>query len=197
MTGFGWKGGIGTSSRLVEENWGRGTVGILVLTNTGAARDLRFDGIPIGRHLVPDAPLSVDGSVPGSPAGRGSIMIILATDAPLSARQLGRLARRTPFGLARAGGIASHGSGDFCIAFSTGNRISTSGRQSAAPAGFVPEEQLSSLFRAVIDATEEAIVNSLLRAETLIGRDDNQRQGIPLDRVTDLIERYRNAGGAT
>ena len=196
MTGFGWKGGIGTASRAVAEDWGTCTVGILVLTNTGAAQDLRFDGIPIGRHLAPDPPLSVDGSTPGKPAGRGSIMIILATDAPLSARQLGRLARRTPFGLARAGGIASHGSGDFCIAFTTGNRISPAGHQSASPASFVPEERLSSLFRAVIDATEEAIVNSLLRAETLIGRDDNQRQGIPLDPVASLIERYHDAGGA-
>ena len=187
MTGFGWKGGIGTASRRIDADWGAGTLGALVLTNTGDAPDLCFDGIPIGRHLQPEP----SPQPAAFPTGDGSIMILLATDAPLSARQLGRIARRSAFGLARAGGIAAHGSGDFCIAFSTGNRISISGHQSAPPSGFVPEAQLTSLFRAAVEATEEAIVNSILRSETLTGRDGNSRQGIPIDRVTELVESYR------
>ena len=181
MTGFGWKAGIGTASRVLEEGWGKCTLGALVLTNTGEARDLRFDGVPIGRHLGPE---------PSSPAD-GSIMIVLATDAPLSSRQLGRLAKRATFGLARVGGIAAHGSGDYVIAFSTGNRISPAGKQSAAPDTFVPESELTSLFRAVVEATEEAIVNSILRADTLVGRDSRTRWGIPIDEVAELMRRYR------
>jgi len=188
MSGFGWKGGIGTASRLVDADWGSCTLGALVLTNTGEAPDLCFDGIPIGRHLLPDpSPILTP-----SPPGDGSIMILLATDAPLSSRQLGRIAGRSAFGLARTGGIAAHGSGDFCIAFSTGNRFSISGHQSATPSSFVPEAQLTPLFRAAVEATEEAIVNSILRAETSIGRDGNSRQAIPIPGVVDLAKSHRH-----
>ena len=156
-----------------------------MLTNTGRAPDLRLDGVPIGRELTPDLCAEVE----------GSIMIVIATDAPLSARQLTRVAKRAAFGLARTGATASHGSGDFVIAFTTGNRISASGAQSATPNQFVPEPQLSSLFSAAIDAGEEAIVNSLLRAETLIGRDGNTRIGIPIDGVKTVLKKYRGADG--
>ncbi|MFQ6039749.1 MAG: P1 family peptidase [Candidatus Poribacteria bacterium] len=182
MTGFGWKGGIGTASRLLPKDLGDFTLGVMVLTNTGAATDLRIDGIPVGRELTPDS-YSEDAS--------GSIMIIVATDAPLSARQLSRVARRAAFGLARTGATASHGSGDFVIAFSTGNRISAASKQAAASDEFVPEHQLSSLFRAVIEATEEAIVNSILKAETMTGRDGNTRVGIPIERVIAIISKHR------
>jgi len=180
MTGFGWKAGIGTASRVVEEDWGFCILGALVLTNTGEARDLRFDGVPVGRHLRPG---------PSSSSADGSIMIVLATDAPLSSRQLGRIARRATFGLARVGAIAAHGSGDFVIAFSTGNRISPTGAQSAG--AFVPESKISSLFRAAVEATEEAIVNSILRAETLVGKDSATRWGIPVEEVAVLMRQYR------
>jgi len=115
-------------------------------------------------------------------------MIIVATDAPLSSRQLGRIARRAAFGLARTGATASHGSGDFVIAFSTGNRISTAGKQSVAPQGFIAETQLSLLFRAVIESTEEAIINSILRAGTMVGRDGNTRYGIPIEQVVEILQ---------
>ena len=179
MSGFGWKGGIGTSSRLLPKELGEFTLGALVLTNTGAARDLRIDGVPIGRHLIPQELPQVRG---------GSIMIIIATDASLSSRQLGRIAKRAAFGLARTGATASHGSGDFVIAFSTGNRISTSGKQSLAPQEFIAETQLSWFFRAVIESTEEAIINSILRAETMVGRDENTRYGIPIERVVEILK---------
>lgn len=182
MSGFGWKGGIGTSSRRPAGEMSDSTVGVLALTNTGQASELRIDGVPVGRELTPASYTEI----------AGSIMMIVATDAPLSARQLGRVGRRATFGLARTGGTASHGSGDFAIAFTTGNRISASGRQSATPDHLVPEPHLSLLFNAVIDATEEAILNSLLKAETLTGRDDHTRIGIPIDRVKRILERYRH-----
>jgi len=182
MSGFGWKGGVGTSSRSLSKEpkeLGGFTLGVLVVTNTGAARDLRIDGIPIGRHLTPQKQFQVK---------CGSIMIIVATDAPLSSRQLGRIAKRAAFGLARTGATASHGSGDFVIAFSTNNRISTSGQQSVTPQGFIAETQLSWFFRAVIESTEEAIINSILRAETMVGRDGNTRYGIPIEQVVEILK---------
>jgi D-aminopeptidase len=119
-------------------------------------------------------------------------MIIVGTDVPLSARQLVRVAKRAAFGLARTGATAAHGSGDFVIAFSSGKRISAaaSSKQSLAPPEFIPEPQLSSLFRAVIEATEEAIINSILKAETMAGRDGNTRVGIPIERVIAIISKY-------
>ena len=181
MTGFEWKGGIGTASRLLPGDLGDFALGALVLTNTGWAPDLRIDGIPIGNELTPDSYSHTE----------GSIMIIIATSAPLSARQLGRVAKRAAFGLARTGATASHDSGDIVIAFSTGNLISPSGKQSASPDEFVPELQLSFFFRAAIEATEEAIINSLLRSETMVGRDGITRIGIPIELVIAIMAKYR------
>lgn len=184
MTGFEWKGGIGTASRLLPEDVGNFTLGVMVLNNTGLAIDFRIDGIPIGKELVPDTAATQEGI-------EGSIMLVIATDAPLTARQLGRVARRATFGLARAGAMASHSSGDFVIAFSTGNRIYSSGEQSISPDTFIPERQLSTFFRATIEATEEAIINSVLRAETMVGRDGVKRLGIPIAQVEGLVVQYR------
>jgi D-aminopeptidase len=204
MTGFGWKGGIGTASRILPKDLGDLRLGVLVLTNTGAAPDLRVDGIPVGSELTPDSYFVCVGLINAeleisfdehkahdTEDTRGSIMIIVGTDAPLSSRQLGRIAKRAAFGLARTGATASHGSGDFVIAFSTGSRISDSSKLPAAPHQFIPEQQLSSFFRAVIEATEEAIINSILKAETMAGRDGNTRIGIPIERVIAIISKYR------
>ena len=177
MSGFGWKAGIGTASRVVQVDGTAYTTGVLVLTNTGGAADLRIDGFPIGEHLTPE---DISEERPGS------IMIIVATDAPLSYRQLTRVARRATFGLARTGAIASHGSGDFVIAFSTANRIGASPPES--PPIFHDEGALSHLFRAVIEATEESIINSLLKAHTVVGRDGNIRHGIPIHRILEILE---------
>ncbi|MBM3933598.1 MAG: P1 family peptidase [SAR202 cluster bacterium] len=166
MTGFGWKGGIGTASRLCEMGKARYTLGVTTLTNTGDPRELRMDGVRIGRRLLPPKS-DFDPSKPG-----GSIIIVVGTDAPVDARQMGRIARRTALGLARAGGIADHGSGDFVIAFS--NARATHG---------IDDAELNPLFRAAVEATEEAVINSVLRAETLVGRDGNTRHGIPIDEV--------------
>ena len=167
MTGFGWKGGIGTSSRTCEGPHGQHTVGVMSLTNTGDPRELRIGGREVGTDIVPPG---VSGEV------GGSIIMVVGTDAPVTARQLGRIARRAAFGLGRVGAIASHASGDFVIAFSN------SGERP-----IIDDAHLNPLFRATVEATEEAIVNSLLRAETMVGRDDNTRHAIPIDDLSSLL----------
>src|SRR6185436_5156370 len=149
MTCFDFKGGIGTSSRVTAG----ATVGVLVLTNFGSRRELRIDGVPVGR-LLGDAP-------PGArrrPAG--SCIVVVATEAPLRAEQLQRVARRAGLGLARTGSVAHHGSGEIFIAFSTG-------RDARAPA----DGELDPLFAATVDATEEAVLNALWSAERVVGRE--------------------------
>lgn len=159
---FGWKGGIGTSSRVLPD--GR-TLGVLVQSNYGG--NLVVDGAPVWKSLKP----------PARDSGDGSIMMIVATDAPLDARQLKRVARRATFGLARTGSSGSHGSGDFVIAFST-NR-----------AGGFEDAQLSPYFQAAIEATEEAIYNSLLQARTMTGHGGATVEALPLERLTELLGR--------
>jgi D-aminopeptidase len=174
---FGWKGGIGTSSRLLPADKGGYTVGVLVQTNFGGR--LTIAGVPIWREIEP-------GNGIGQRAD-GSCMIVVATDAPLTSRQLHRLAKRAIFGMARAGATGSNGSGDFVIAFSTTNRIAAGAR--ALPAlPRVGEGALSPLFEAVIDATEEAIDDSLLRATTVHGRDGHVAYALPIGRVRHLLE---------
>lgn len=162
-TGFGWKAGIGTASRTV----GGHTLGALVLTNTGKPGDLRVDGLPIDEYI--------DESTTAVSAG-GSIMMLIGTDATLSARQLSRVVRRTSLGLGRVGGIAHHGSGDFAIGFA--NRRGDS----------VTESDLTSLFRAAIESTEEAIYNSLTRAETVTGVGGTTIDALPLEAVRVAVE---------
>jgi D-aminopeptidase len=170
MTGFGWKGGIGTSSRICDCPSGQYTVGAMTLTNTGDPRELRIDGVHVGRQLLP----SQDDFDPIGPGG--SIIMLIATDAPVDSRQLGRIGRRAALGLARAGGTADHGSGDFIIAFS--NARGKPGMDDA---------HLTPLFHGAIEATEEAVINSVLRAETMAGRDGNTRQAIPIDELQKIL----------
>jgi D-aminopeptidase len=173
---FGWKGGIGTSSRRVVPAGadGRYTVGVLVQTNFGGR--LTMGGVEVWRELRPGGRES---------SGDGSCMIIVATDAPLDARQLRRLAARAMIGMARTGASGSHGSGDYVIAFSTSNRFGPDAPKDTVR--LVPEDSLSPLFVAVADATEEAIYNSILRATTVRGRDGNTAEAIPLDRVQAVL----------
>jgi D-aminopeptidase len=170
---FGWKGGIGTSSRLVRraatepgaEERPTWTVGVLVQTNYGGR--LTIAGIPVWQRVSPQA--GRGGGTPNADTADGSCMIVIATDAPLDARDLERLAARAIFALARTGSTYSNGSGDFAIAFSTAleNRVTaTNGPQ---PRTFLPTDAVSGLFEAVMDATEEAVYNSLLRATDTTG----------------------------
>ncbi len=208
MTGFGWKGGIGTSSRVLQTQYDKGktaqgefTVGCLTLTNTGDARDLRLDGIPIGRHVVPpgyedeknpsnwiDADPLKGTIQTSSNEPPGSIMIVIATDAPLSSRQLNRLAKRAALGLGLAGGIATHGSGDFAIAFSTSDFGKGEAINDTYRTHQLDDNKLSNLFRGVIESTNEAILNSILKAVTVTGINGNTRHAIPIDKVRSILQ---------
>jgi D-aminopeptidase len=185
MSGLGYKAGIGTSSRLLPKDQGGYTVGTLVLMNTGAAGDLLIDGVPVGRVL---AERDAGGHAPRTAdSAPGSIIVVIATDAPLSSRQLGRVAGRAVFGLARTGAKGPHGSGDIVLAFST------TARHPARIHERIPEERLTAFFDATEEATEEAIIRSILLAATVRGRDGNAAVSIPIAEVARVIGKYRNA----
>jgi D-aminopeptidase len=184
-TCFGWKGGIGTASRILPEEAGGFTVGTLVQSNFGRPEALRIDAVPIGRHIRP--PLSQE-----QPSREGgSIMTVLATDAPLTSRQLRRLCVRAVGGLARTGSTFDHGSGDFVIAFSTGWRIEHEPDSMIATRPVLDNEPKAMvwLLPAVAECVEEAVLNSLFVAETVVGRDGHTRHALPVDEVTALLRR--------
>ncbi len=182
---FGWKGGIGNSSRKLPESLGGYTVGVLVQTNFGG--NLQIAGVPVGEKL---------GKYPFKDAlekSDGSCMIVVATDAPVLERNLERMAQRAMMGLAKTGGIASNGSGDYVIAFSTahGLRIPHSiPTQSLLKPEFLGNDDMTALFLAVIEATEEAIINSLFAAETMTGKDGITVEALPKEKVLEWI-RFR------
>jgi D-aminopeptidase len=184
---FGWKGGIGTNSRKVPASKEAGyTVGVLVQTNFGGR--LTMDGVPVWRELQPTRERAGKDSANTSSAD-GSCMIVIATSAPLDARQLRRLAARAMLAMARTGSTGSHGSGDFVIAFSTTNRY-VMGQKENTSSTLVREDDLSPLFEAVEDATEEAIYNSLLRATTVRGDQGHVAEAIPLDKLREVLKKY-------
>ncbi|HKW03325.1 MAG TPA: P1 family peptidase [Vicinamibacterales bacterium] len=178
---FGWKGGIGTSSRVVRQQNDSWTVGVLVQTNFGGR--LTIAGVPIWRELTPT------GGVGSAPTADGSCMIVVATDAPLDARDLKRLAARAVFALARTGSTYSNGSGDFAIAFSTAAANRVTATNGAQPRTFLPTDAVSGLFEAALDATEEAVYNSLLKATDTTA---NRRtvQALPIDRLKEILKKY-------
>jgi len=180
---LGFKGGIGTASRRLPPEQGAFTVGVLVQSNFGGS--LTIDGVPVGELL--------EGSPDTEPARDGSCVIVLATDAPLDARQLKRLARRAFAGMARTGASFSHGSGDYALAFSTAEalRIPHDRGRITAPSVVHDEAALSPLFQAAADVTEEAIVSSLLAATTTRGRDGHVARALPVEEVRKLLERRR------
>ncbi|MEZ5319363.1 MAG: P1 family peptidase [Vicinamibacterales bacterium] len=189
---FGWKGGIGTSSRVARAAEGTWTVGVLVQTNFGGR--LTMDGVPVWRELRPGGAGGDDrdghaGIDPGLGTPDGSCMIVVATDAPLDARDLKRLAARAVFGLARTGSTYSNGSGDFAIAFSTfeGNRVAGG----TAPQNRValPTDAISPLFESVLEATEEAVYNSLLQATDTTANGRTVR-ALPIEALKDVLKKY-------
>jgi D-aminopeptidase len=191
---YGWKGGIGTASRMVGPELGGFTVGVLVQSNFGSPAELTIAGMPVGRYLQPPQPLPPDPLAQGARSTEGSsIMIVIATDAPLDSRQLGRLARRASFGLARTGSTCQTSSGDFVIAFSTAYRVVDRPDSLVVSRPTLAAEQrvLNALFLAVVEGVEEAIYNSLLMAHTVTGRDGNTRFGLPADEVVALCRRFR------
>lgn len=181
---FGWKGGIGTSSRHLSEKEGGFMIGVLVQTNFGGR--LTIAGVPVWKELQPPEQQSRNSDSPARNEADGSCMIVIATDAPLDARQLRRLAARAFLGMARTGSTGSNGSGDFAIAFSTTNRIAFGAPRGPA-ISLLGEDALSPLFEAVVDATEEAIYNSLLKAQTVRGHHGHVAEAIPIDRLRALL----------
>ncbi len=189
-TNFGWKGGIGTASRVLPDELGGYTLGALVQTNYGGL--LRIDGVPVGEALGQYSFRSVvegesNGESPDS-EDEGSCMIVLATDAPLSPRNLERLAKRAIMGLARTGSFMSNGTGDFVIAVSTPNRTPDGSVQTIDR---LANRAMSPLFLAAVEAVEEAVYNALTAATTVRGRDGHVVEALPLDRVETLL---REAG---
>ncbi len=184
-TCFGFKGGIGTSSRKLPVSLGGYTVGVLVQTNFGGS--LQIDGVAIGEELK-----KFDFSDKLLNNVDGSCMIVLATDSPLANRNLLRLAKRAMLGLGKAGGIASNGSGDYVIAFSTANelRIPFNSDKPFISTPLLQNDGTSPLFMAAIEATEEAIINSLFAAKTMVGRKGNKVYALPLDKVIPLLKKY-------
>lgn len=182
---FGWKGGIGTSSRVLPARFGGYTVGVLVQSNFGGI--LQVLGAPVGREL--DQYAFRGASNGGADDGDGSIMIVVATDAPLSDRNLERLASRAMLGLSRTGSSASNGSGDYVLAFSTAAEVRRAWDAPRLTTTEIANEQMSALFQAVVEATEEAILNSLFMATNVTGN-GRTIEAIPLDRVREVLRRY-------
>lgn len=177
-----FKGGIGTASRRV----GAHTVGVLVQCNYGGREGLMIAGVPVGREIDDLRPEVGASAEQGE---NGSIIVVVATDAPLLPHQLKRLARRVPIGIGRVGGLGTNGSGDIFIAFSTANQSAWS-RTEPVQLEMLPNDQMSPLFRATAEATEEAIVNAMVAAKTMVGINGNTVHALPHDRLRTALEKY-------
>jgi len=182
---FGHKGGIGTASRVVTIDDGRYTVGVLVQGNFGTLGDLLVDGVPVGRELH-TSPREPDGGKDGS------VIVVIATDAPLSDRQLGRICRRGMLGLSRCGGVGRNSSGDILIAFSNhaANRVDRAAPDAVRTIRQLADTWIDDLFVATIEATEEAVLNALVAGETMTGRDGHTAVAFPVDRLLEIMERH-------
>ena len=186
MICYDFKGGNGTASRQVELEGGSCTVGVFLQANFGAREQLTILGVPVGRHITRDKLRFRE---------QGSVIAIVATDAPLMAHQLKRIARRVPLGLARTGTVAHNGSGDLFLAFSTANEAAfatTSGR--ARSLEWLPNAALDPLFTATVEAVEEAVIDAMLVNETMIGRDGHRSIALPADEVLELMRRHGSIG---
>jgi L-aminopeptidase/D-esterase-like protein len=202
MISYEFKGGIGTASRRLAADLGGYTVGVLVQANHGVRRQLTLAGVPVGREIgggfrrfAGSNPLDLAGASVGE---TGSILIVIATDAPLLPQQLKRLARRAALGLARTGAVSGNGSGDLFLAFSTANaagaaRESDPGEAKFSPSAFaaLTNAAMSPLFEATVAAVEESIANALVAGETTTGRDGHAVEGLPVARVRDILRQYQ------
>ena len=196
-----FKGGIGTASRLVQMQGASYTLGVLVQCNYGSRQQLRIAGAPVGREITDLTPSSgwrvaAGGAIPwpaqalGPDADLGSIIVVVATDAPVLPHQLKRIARRISLGLARNGSTSGNGSGDIFIAFSTANREAAGNRSGLAELAMIANENLSPLFTATVQATEEAVVNAMVAAEDMTGADDITVYALPHDRLREALRKY-------
>jgi D-aminopeptidase len=181
-----FKAGIGTASRRLPDELAAHTVGVLVLTNFGVMENLRVDGVPVGRLLAP-----AYADLARRTYSYGSIIVVLATDVPLLPSQLGRLCKRAALGIGRCGSHAAHGSGEIILAFSTGNTVPRASTGHTIDLRVILDTATGPLYEAVIDATEEAILNALCAADDMRGQNDNFAPGLPLDQVAALLRTYR------
>jgi L-aminopeptidase/D-esterase-like protein len=194
MVCYGFKGGTGTSSRVLEKNEGGYTVGVLVQCNCGRRPQLTIAGVPVGKEIPQDVPYA-GLTPPENPPGDqmrgdvGSIIIVIATDAPLLPHQLKRLARRAALGLARTGSFSGNGSGDIFIAFSTANPHADT-EPGPNTVETVSNARISPLFKATVEATEEAIVNAMVGAKTMTGIDGHRVIALPHDRLQQVLKKY-------
>ncbi len=193
MMCYNFKGGTGTASRVIDKTIGGYTVGVLVQANHGSRSQLTIAGVPVGKELLDTLPFKIDNNETGYIANEqsetGSIIVILATDAPLLPNQLKRLAQRIPLGVTRTGGIGGNGSGDIFLAFSTANKNAFS-NDSVEKVATMPNELMNSLFAATIQATEEAIINALFAGETIVGINGNTVYGLPKEAVLRIMKKY-------
>ncbi len=181
-----YKGGIGTSSRVVSTPVGKYTVGTLVLTNHGDWSELTIDGVPVG---------SILGSPPTTREEHGSIVMVVGTDAPVDSRQLQRIARRAVMGLAVTGSASHTGSGDIVLAFSTANVVERFANNGLVTEKLMADLDIDGLFRATVDSTAESIINSLFKAETMEGRDGNMALALPIDRTLEVLREHGRLRG--
>ena len=190
MRCLGFKGGIGTSSRVVQIKDSSYTVGVLVQSNFGSKRNLTIAGVPVGMELK-DTMNYVYKGPPQSrrKEGDGSIIVIVATDAPLLPHQLKRIAQRVPLGIGLVGGRGSNGSGDIFLAFSTANEKAFN-REAPTMVATVSNDMITPLFEATVQAVEESIINAMVAAETMEGINGNKAYGIPHDLLMKVLKKY-------
>jgi len=186
MVCYGFKGGIGTSSRKLSQKDGGYTIGVLVQCNCGRRALLRIAGVPIGQEITEKVPYSRNEPLIGQDVG--SIIIIVATDAPLVSAQLKRLARRATLGLGRTGSISGNGSGDLFLAMSVANHDVKS--EGVSDVTMLGNDSLDPVFEATVEATEEAIVNAMVAAKTMVGINGNTVIGLPHDKLVEVLRKY-------
>ncbi|TWU28988.1 DmpA family aminopeptidase [Novipirellula artificiosorum] len=194
MICYGFKGGTGTASRKTEDDEGGFTVGVLVQANHGGKKQLLVAGVPVGRELAEKPGLSKQ--LWGKGDDVGSIIIVIATDAPLLPHQLKRVARRATMGLARTGSTSGNGSGDIFVAFSTANTEAARDK-GIANVKMLPNERIDPLFEATVQATEEAIINAIVAAKTMTGINDTQVVALPHDEMKDVLKKYGRLTSST
>jgi L-aminopeptidase/D-esterase-like protein len=194
MICYEFKGGIGTSSRQINTASANYSLGVLVQANFGSRAQLMVAGVPVGQEIPEDRAYASLGRA-GANSDMGSVIVVIGVDAPLLPHQLKRIARRASMGVARTGSVASNSSGDIFIAFSTANAGFASG-EGAATVRALPNDQITPLFEGTVDAVEEAIINALVAADTMVGANDRRAIALPHDRLQELLRKYNRLQGA-
>jgi L-aminopeptidase/D-esterase-like protein len=190
MICYQFKGGIGTASRVLDEEQGGYTLGVLAQCNFGLRRQLLVAGVPVGREIPEELPGPATEST--AIGDIGSVIVVVATDAPLLPHQLKRIARRVGMGLARTGSVAGNSSGDIFLAFSTANPEAAEAPTSRVEV--LNNNNITPLFEATVQATEEAVINALVAADTMIGRDNHRVIGLPHARLQEVLRKYNRLG---